>query len=152
MSDSWSLEIQKFTCGVIFQSLICWKLNELKKVKRACWILPSGHRLPHHRLKNSLFELQSLPWFRSADLGFGRFAGTGSNSGCFASLCSNLWSGILELCSDLECLVWVGFRSGSGVLFLYGLLPILNFVGSWTLVKPGAMPSAFLGDNPNKQD
>jgi len=115
-------------------------------------MLPSSHRLPHRRLKNSLFELQNPPWFRSADLGFGRFAGSGSNFGCFASLCSNLWSGILELRSDLECLVRVGFRSGSGFLFLYGLLPILNFVGSWTLVKPGAMPSAFLGDNPNKQD
>ena len=85
------------------------------------------------------------PWFRSADLGFGRFAGSGSNSGCFASLCLNLWSGILELRSDLECLFRVGFRSGSGVLFLYGLLPILNFVGSWVLVKSDAMPSAFLG-------
>ena len=145
MSDTWSSEIQKFTYGVIFQSLICWRLNELKKVKKAGSILPSGHRLPHRRLKNSLFELQSPPWFRYAYLGFGRFAGSGSNSGCFASLCSNLWSGILELCSDLECLVRVGFRGGSGVLFLYGLLPILNFVGSWTLVKPGAMPSAFWG-------
>ena len=34
-------------------------------------------------------------------------------------------------------------QSGSGVLFLCGLLPILNSVGSWTLVKPDAMPSAF---------
>ena len=66
--------------------------------------------MPHRRSKNSLFELQSPPWFRSADLGFGRFVGSGSNSGCFASLCSNLWSGILELRSDLECLFRVGFR------------------------------------------
>ena len=36
-------------------------------------------------------------------------------------------------------------RSGSGVLFLCGLLPILNSVGSWTLVKPDAVPSAFWG-------
>ena len=43
-------------------------------------------------------------------------------------------------------------QSGSGVLFLYGLLPILNFVGSWTLVKPDAMPSAFFGNNPNRRD
>ena len=35
-------------------------------------------------------------------------------------------------------------QSGSGVLFLCGLLPTLNFVGSWTLVKPDAMPSTFL--------
>ena len=34
-------------------------------------------------------------------------------------------------------------QSGSGVLFLYGLLPILNSVGFWALVKPDAMPSAF---------
>ena len=99
--------------------------------------------MPHRRLKNSLSELQNPPWFRSADLGFGCFAGSGSNSGCFASLCTNLWSGILELCSDLECLVRVGFRSGSGVLFLCGLLPILNFVGSLILMKPDAVPSAF---------
>ena len=39
---------------------------------------------------------------------------------------------------------WV--QSGSGVLFLCGLLPILNSVGSWTLVKPDAMPSAFWGE------
>ena len=62
------------------------------------------------------------------------------------SLCLNLWSGILELRSDLECLVRIGFRSGSGVLFLYELLPILNSVGSWASVKPDAMPSAFLGE------
>ena len=37
-------------------------------------------------------------------------------------------------------------QSGSGVLFLCGLLPILNFVGSWVLVKPGATPSVFLGE------
>ena len=69
-----------------------------------------------------------------------------------ASLCSNLWSGILELRSGLECLVRIGFRSGGGVLFLYELLPILNSVGSWTLVKPDAMPSAFFGNNPNRRD
>ena len=34
-------------------------------------------------------------------------------------------------------------QSGSGVLFLCGLLPILNYIGFWTLVKPDAMPSAF---------
>ena len=90
-----------------------------------------------------MFVLRSPPWFGSDDLGFGYFAGSGSNLGCFASLCSNLWSGILELCSDLECLFRVGFKSGSGVLFLCGLLPILNFVGSWILVKPDAVPSAF---------
>ena len=63
-----------------------------------------------------------------------------------ASLCSILWSGILELRSDFESLVRIGFRSGAGVLFLYELLPILNSVGSWTLVKPDAMPSAFWGE------
>ena len=36
-------------------------------------------------------------------------------------------------------------QSGSGVLFLCGLLPILNSVGFWALVKPDTMPSAFLG-------
>ena len=42
-------------------------------------------------------------------------------------------------------------QSGSGVLFLCGLLPILNSVGSWTLVKPDAMPSAFWGEVRSKQ-
>ena len=37
-------------------------------------------------------------------------------------------------------------QSGSGVLFLCGLLPILNSVGSWTLVKPDATSSAFWGE------
>jgi hypothetical protein len=37
-------------------------------------------------------------------------------------------------------------QSGSGVLFLCGLLPILNSVGFWTLVKPDAMLSAFWGE------
>ena len=37
-------------------------------------------------------------------------------------------------------------QNGSGVLILCGLLPILNSVGSWTLVKPDAMPLAFLGE------
>ena len=48
----------------------------------------------------------------------------------------------------LGCGVSISSRiqSGSGVLFLCGLLPILNFVGFWTLVKPNAMPSAFLGE------
>ena len=68
-----------------------------------------------------------------------------------ASLCSNLWSGILELRSGLECLVRIGFRSGGGVLSLYELLPILNSIGSWTLVKPDAMPSAFWGEIRSKQ-
>ena len=43
-------------------------------------------------------------------------------------------------------------QSGGGVLFLCGLLPILNFVGSWVLVKPDAKPSAFLGIIQTKQD
>ena len=34
MSDTWSLEIQKFIYGVIIQSLIHSRFNELKKVKR----------------------------------------------------------------------------------------------------------------------
>ena len=39
---------------------------------------------------------------------------------------------------------WV--QNGSGVLFLCGLLPVLNSVGSRTLVKPDAVPSAFWGE------
>ena len=38
---------------------------------------------------------------------------------------------------------WV--QSGGDVLFLYWLLPILNSVGSWLLVKLVAVPSAVGG-------
>ena len=117
--------------------------DELKKVKRTGWILPSGRKLPYRHLEISLFELQSPPWFRSADLGFGRFAGSGSNSGCFASLCSNLWSGIFELRSDLECLFRVGFRVEVMFCSCAGYFQFWIFVGSWILMKPDAVPSAF---------
>ena len=43
----------------------------------------------------------------------------------------------------LEVSITSRIQSGGGVLFLCGLLPILNSVGSWALVKPDAMPSAF---------
>ena len=70
-----------------------------------------------------------------------------------------LWFEFWMLCESLlelmerDSRITLGFgvsissriQSGSGVLFLCGLLPILNFVGSWVLVKPDAKPSAFLG-------
>ena len=71
MSDTWSSEIQKYAYGVRFQSLMFRGLISWRKLKGLGWILPSGRRLPHHRLQNLLSELQSLPWFRSVDLGFG---------------------------------------------------------------------------------
>jgi len=37
----------------------------------------------------------------------------------------------------------VGFKVE--VVFLYGLLPSLNFIGSWILMKPDAVPSVFWG-------
>ena len=49
----------------LFRGLISWR-----KLKGMGWMLPSGHRLPHHWLQNLLSELQSLPWFRSVGLGF----------------------------------------------------------------------------------
>ena len=50
----------------LFRGLISWR-----KLKGLGWMLPSGRRLQHHRLQNLLSTLQSLPWFRSVDLGFG---------------------------------------------------------------------------------
>ena len=47
----------------------------------------------------------------------------------------------------VSILSWI--QSGSDVLFLCGLLPILNFVGSWILMKPDAVPSDF-GDDSSK--
>ena len=57
---------------------------------------------------------------------------------------SVLWSGVLEF-MERGSRITLGFgvsissriQSGSGVL---------NSVGSWTLVKPDAMPSAFWGE------
>ena len=110
MSDTWSSEIQKYAYGVRFQSLMIRGLISWRKLKGLGWMLPSGHRLPHHRLQSLLSELQSLPWFRSADLGFSWFCGFWFEFWMLASLCSNLWSRILELRSGLECLLRVGFR------------------------------------------
>ena len=63
-------------------------------------------------------------------------------------LCESLlelmeWDSRIALGFGVSISSWI--QSGGDVLFLCGLLPILNFVGSWILVKPGAMPSAFLG-------
>ena len=46
------------------------KLGKLKKTKGLGRILPSGRRLPYHRLQSLSSELQNLPCFRSVDLGF----------------------------------------------------------------------------------
>ena len=120
------------------------RINKLRKVERTGWILPSGRGLPYLRLKISLLELQSPPWFRSANLGFGCFASSGSSLGYFEFS--------LEL-MERDSWIALGFgisissriQSGGDVLLLCGLLPILNFVGSWILVKPDAVPSAFGG-------
>ena len=70
MFDTWSSEIQKHTYGVMFQNFSFRSLISWRKLKGLGWMLPSGRRLPHHRLQNLLSELQSLPWFRSVGLGF----------------------------------------------------------------------------------
>ena len=49
----------------------------------------------------------------------------------------------IVLGSGLSISSWT--QSGSDVLFLCGLLPILNFVSSWILMKPDAVLSAFGG-------
>ena len=54
------------------------------------------------------------------------------------------WGSRITLGFGVSISSWI--QSGSGVLFLCGLLPILNSVGSWILVKPDAMPSAFWGE------
>ena len=53
------------------------------------------------------------------------------------------WDFRIALGSGVSISSWI--QSGSDVLFLCGLLPILNFVGSWILMKPRAVPSAFGG-------
>ena len=121
MSDTWSSEIQKYAYGVMFQSLVFQRLGKLKKTKGLGWILPSGRRLPHHRLQNLLFELQSSPWFRSVDLGFD---------------CYGLWIEFWMLGEVLAQICGAGFSSyariwefvsssvqgGSDTLLLCGLL------------------------------
>ena len=92
----------------------------------------------------SLFELQSPPWFRSANLGFGCFAGSGSSFGYYEfSLELMEWDSRIALEFGMSILSWI--PNGGDVLFLYWLLPILNFVGPWLLVKLDAVPSAFGG-------
>ena len=56
-----------------------------------------------------------------------------------------------ELPSDLEYLFRVRFKV-EVVFCSYAGCFNLNFVSSWILMNPDAVPSAFWGDNPNKQD
>ena len=100
----------------LFRGLISWR-----KLRGFGWMLPSGHRLPHHRLKNLLSELQSLPWFRSVELGFG---------------CCGLWFEFRVLGEVLARICRAGFsnyarvwefvsssvQGGSDTLLLCGLL------------------------------
>ena len=100
--------------------------------------------MPYLRLEISLFELQSPPWFRSANLGFGCFAGSGSSFGyCEFSL--ELMERDSRIALGFGISISSRIRSGGVVLFLCGLLSVLNFVDSWILVKPDAVPSAFGG-------
>ena len=100
--------------------------------------------MPYLRLEISLFELQSPPWFRSANLGFGYFAGFGSSFGyCEFSL--ELMERDSRIALGFGISISSRIQSGGDVLFLCGLLPVLNFIGSWILVKPDAVPSAFGG-------
>jgi len=91
-----------------------------------------------------LFELQSLPWFRSANLEFDCFAGSGSSfEYCEFSL--ELMERDSRIALGFGISISSQIQSGGDVLFLCGLLPVLNFVGSCILVKPDAVPSAFGG-------
>ena len=91
-----------------------------------------------------MFELQSPPWFRSTNLGFGCFAGSGSSIGC-CEFSFKLMKPDSQIALGFGIFVSSWVQSGGDVLFLYWLLPILNFVGSWLLVKPDVVPSAFGG-------
>ena len=66
---------------------------------------------------------------------------------CESSLELMEWDFRIALGSGVSISSWI--QSGSDVLFLCGLLPILNFVGSWILMKPDAVPSDF-GDDSSK--
>ena len=117
MSDTWSSEIQKYAYGVRFQSLMFRGLISWWKLKGLGWMLPSGRRLPHHRLQSLSSELQNLPWFRSVDLGFD---------------CCRLWFEFRLFGEFLLGFVEIGFRimlgfkssvqGGSVTLLLCGLL------------------------------
>ena len=93
------------------------RLDKLKKTRGLSRILPSGRRLPHHRLKSLSSELQNLPWFRSVDLGFG-FCG-------FRFEFRVLGEFLLEFV-ELGFRIMLGFKSsiqgGSVTLLLCGLL------------------------------
>ena len=106
-------------------------------------MLPSGHRLPHRRLQNLLFELQSLPWFRSVDLGFG---------------CCGLWFEFRMLGEFLlefvELGFWIalGFESLSSSRWkeystLVRVASSLNFVGFWIFIEAWCVAIGFLENN-----
>jgi len=95
MSDTWSSEVQKYAYGVMFQSFSFRNLVSWRKLKGLGRILPSGRRLPYHRLQSLSSELQNLPWYRSVDLGFA---------------CCGLWFEFWLLGEFLFRFVELGFR------------------------------------------
>ena len=120
MSDTWSSEIQKYAYGVMFQSFSFRGLVSWRKTKGLGRILPSGRRLPYHRLQSLSSELQNLPWVRSVVLGFD---------------CWGFWFEFQLLGEFLLGFVELGFRiplefesssssvqAGSDILLLCGLL------------------------------
>ena len=100
--------------------------------------------MPYRHLEILLFEFQSPPWFRSTNLGFGCFAGSGSSFGC-CEFSFKLMKRDSRIALGFGISISSRIQSGGDVLFLCGLLPVLNFVGSWILVKPDAVPSTFGG-------
>ena len=138
MSDTWSSEICVWYYVSEFQFQ---KLGKLKKTKGLGRILPSGRRLPYHRLQSLSSELQNVPWYRSVGLGFA---------------CCGLWFEFRLLGEFLFRFVELGFRialefegssssvqAGSDILLLCGLLLVWISSALGYLWKPDALPSAF---------
>ena len=94
-----------------------------------------------------MFELQSPPWFRYANLGFSCFAGSGSSFGyCEFSLKLMERDSRIALEFGISISSWI--QSGGDVLFLCWLLPIFEFrrllvigearcgaIGFWRVVR-----------------
>ena len=116
------------------------KFGKLKKTKGLGRMLPSGRRLPYHRLQSLSSELQNLPWYRSIDLGF--------------AWCG-LWFEFRLLEEFLLGFVELGFQitlefEGSsssvqtGSIILLRVASSLNFVGSWIFMEAWCVAIGFL--------
>ena len=147
MSDTWSSEVQKYAYGVMFQSFSFRNLVSWRKLKGLGRILPSGRRLPFHRLQSLSSELQNPPWSQICRL--------------------RVW--LLEILVRIPaawrviariCRAWFSNFAriqefGSGWKYYSILLRVassLKSVGSWIFIEAWCVAIGFFGRQSNTQN